>query len=79
MQFIVKADYARLVTGCILNSNSIPSIHSIKAEVLLPRLFGTKVPGYITRALVVFELATNGIQLYAIANNSLAGGGRPLH
>ena len=40
-----------------------------KAAALLPRLFGTKVPGHTTRAPSVgFELATNGIQLYAIAN-----------
>ena len=39
------------------------------AAALLPRLYGTKVPGHTTRAPPVgFELATNGIQLYAIAN-----------
>ena len=39
------------------------------STALLPRLFGTKVPGHTTRAPPVgFELATNGIQLYAIAN-----------
>ena len=36
---------------------------------LLPRLFGNNVPGHTTRAPPVgFELATNGIQFYAIAN-----------
>ena len=39
------------------------------ATALLPRLFGTKVLGHITRAPPVgFEVATNGIQLYDIAN-----------
>ena len=39
------------------------------AAALLPRLFGTKVPGHTTREPQVgFELATNCIQLYAIAN-----------
>ena len=36
---------------------------------LLPRLFGNNVPSHTTRAPPVgFELATNGIQFYAIAN-----------
>ena len=39
------------------------------AAALLPRLFGNNVPGHTTRAPPVgFELATNGIQFYAIAN-----------
>ena len=39
------------------------------AAALLPQLFGTKVPGHTTRAPPVgFKLATNCIQLYAIAN-----------
>ena len=39
------------------------------AAALLPRLFVSKVPGHTTRAPPVgFELATNGIQLYALAN-----------
>ena len=39
------------------------------AAVLLPRLFGNRIPGHTTRAPPVgFELATNGIQFYAIAN-----------
>ena len=39
------------------------------AAALSPRLFGTKFPGHTTRVPQVgVELATNGIQLYAIAN-----------
>ena len=39
------------------------------AVAVLPRLFGNNVPGRTTRAPPVgFELATNGIQFYAIAN-----------
>ena len=39
------------------------------AAALIPRLFGTKVPGHTTKAPQVgFELATNCIQLFAIAN-----------
>ena len=39
------------------------------AAALLPRLFGSNVPGHTTRAQPVgIELATNGIQFYAIAN-----------
>ena len=36
------------------------------ATALLPRLFGAKVPGHTTRAPPV--VATNRIQVYAIAN-----------
>ena len=39
------------------------------AVALLPRLFGVRIPGHTARAPPIgFELATNGIQLYAIAN-----------
>ena len=41
------------------------------AAALLPRLsvFGNNIPGHTTRAPPVgFELATNGIQFFAIAN-----------
>ena len=39
------------------------------AAALLPRLFGNNVPGHTTRVPQVgFELASNGIQSYAIAN-----------
>ena len=39
------------------------------AAALLPRLFGNSIPGYTTRAPQVgFELTTNGIQFYVIAN-----------
>ena len=42
------------------------------AAALLPRLFGNNVPGHTTRAPSVgFELATNGIQFYAIARGHL--------
>ena len=35
----------------------------------LPRLFWIRIPGHTTRALPVeFELATDGIQFYVIAN-----------
>ena len=38
-------------------------------QSLLPRLSGNNVPGHTTRAPSVgFELTTNGIQFYAIAN-----------
>ena len=39
------------------------------AAALLPRLFGNNFPDHTTREPTVgFELATNGIQFYAIAN-----------
>ena len=39
------------------------------AAALLPRLLGNRIPGHTTRAPPVgFELATDGIQFYAIAN-----------
>ena len=39
------------------------------AAALLSRLFGNRIPGHTTRAPPVgFELATDGIQFYAIAN-----------
>ena len=44
------------------------------AAALLPRLFGNNIPGHTTRAPPVgFELATNGIQLYVIANLEKTG------
>ena len=53
------------VSGC-----SVPCALRRKfAAALLPRLFGNNVPGHTTRAPPVgFELATNGVQFYAIAN-----------
>ena len=50
-------------------SQNLGHIRRRFAAALLPRLFGTKVQGHTTRAPPVgFELATNGIQLYAVAN-----------
>ena len=56
--------------GSVIPVQSSVSIRLGFAAALLPRLFGTEVPGHTTRAPPVgFELAaTNGIQLYAIAN-----------
>ena len=43
--------------------------HIRRSRSFLPRPFGNNVPGHTTRAPPVgCELATNGIQFYAIAN-----------
>ena len=60
--------------GLIANASPQPAVHTVVkrrrfAAALFPRLFGNNVPGHTTReAPVGFELVTNGIQFYAIAN-----------
>ena len=58
-----------VIDGSGLSIASLLARRQRFAAALLPRLLGTKVPGHTTRAPQVgFELATNCIQLYAIAN-----------